>query len=62
MSNTVFHTPSRIEIESNDKKSIYGTFWVLHCEGHGDTLCFTDESGSDYCIKCLEHMLKKDKS
>jgi len=28
----------------------------LHCEEHGDTLHITDNTGSDYCVKCLNGM------
>ena len=29
----------------------------LNCETHGDTLHITDNTGSDWCVKCLEGML-----
>jgi hypothetical protein len=35
-----------------------GTFWVLHCEKHGDTLSFTDKSGADNCIECIKELIE----
>ena len=31
-----------------------GTFQELHCDSHGDTLHFTDMTGSDHCIICIK--------
>ena len=36
-----------------------GTFQVLHCDVHDDVLHFTDYSGSDNCITCIERDLLK---
>ena len=58
MSTLEYVKPHRIEIKSNDGKDCIGTFWELNCEKHGDTLCVTDSSGSDWCLKCVEIMLK----
>lgn len=34
-----------------------GTFQILQCDVHGNVLHFTDYSGSDNCIKCIERNL-----
>ena len=34
-----------------------GTFQILQCDVHGDVLHFTDYSGSDNCIRCIERNL-----
>lgn len=31
-----------------------GIFQSLNCEKHGDTLHFTDQTGSDHCIICIK--------
>ena len=31
-----------------------GTFQSLQCEKHGDTLHFTDQTGSDHCLVCMK--------
>ena len=36
-----------------------GTFQILQCDVHGDVLHFTDYSGSDNCIRCIEQNILK---
>lgn len=31
-----------------------GEFQLLDCEEHGTQLSFTDKSGADYCMACME--------
>jgi len=31
-----------------------GTFQILQCDVHGDVLHFTDYSGANNCIRCIE--------
>lgn len=48
--------PKYVQLWFTDDEQI-GTFWTLHCEKHGDGLSFTDKSGADNCIKCIEDMI-----
>ena len=36
-----------------------GTFQILYCDKHGNTLSFTDKSGADNCIKCIEELMEE---
>ena len=35
----------------------YGTCSYLECEGHDTSFSFTDSTGSDWCIECLQEKL-----
>jgi len=39
---------------------VIGYFSFLACPNHYDTLCFTDKSGADTCLKCVEEQFTQD--
>lgn len=57
MSKPVYGTPNHITLQDIVGDVTYGTFWIANCDKHDDGLCFTDNSGADWCIKCIETML-----
>lgn len=46
-----------IDLMFTDTERI-GTFQLLECDEHGTTMAFTDHSGSDNCLACVEDMLQ----
>lgn len=57
MADLVFYDPHRVEIEDSNKQKL-GTFLEMNCDKHGDTIIFTDPTGSDWCVECVETMIK----
>lgn len=43
---------------SIDDDEKIGTFQLLNCEEHGDTIHFTDMSGADNCVTCIEDKIQ----
>lgn len=48
----------RVELWTNSRDERFGTFWLLNCDEHGDTLHFTDIYGTDVCTECVEKLLE----
>lgn len=49
----------QIRFTNPSDDSVVMTAQILNCEIHNDTLCITDSSGSDWCMKCMEKELDK---
>lgn len=58
MSNLVLTSLGSIDIKDVIGEKIHGHFSYLDCEKHGGQLCLTDATGSDWCLKCVELMIK----